>query len=423
MKISRDSYRSISHRSLLLVFGLALVLRIASLLAVSWANPYRISADAVLYDSLAQSLLRGDGFSYQGRATAFVVPGYPAFLAGVYALFGRDLVAVGVVQAILGAISAVFVAATTARLAGPLAGWAAGVIVACYPHFLIWTGLALTENLFLPLTAIALWALVRAEMEAHWRSYLLAGLALAAATLVRGNLVAFLPVAVILAWSHGKQRRRWSYGVVLLCAAVTPLIPWVVRNAMVIGAPTLATEGGQVLWAAYNPRASERHVNGYVYGEPLPEAVVPGGTELEVSAQYARAGLAYLKSQPLAPIQHLPAKAWNMWRPVFASAKLRTWVVFGASYVSLVVLAAYGWTRGRNLNAGIHPASRILKWFVVIITASHLLMIAEVRYRMPIELVLAVFAGMGCALAADRWASMRWFPTLTVRRAVVQAAK
>jgi 4-amino-4-deoxy-L-arabinose transferase-like glycosyltransferase len=423
MTVPRANSRSIEYRSLFLIFGLAFAARVISLLAVSWASPYRIGSDAVLYDALAQSLLRGDGFTYQGQATAFVVPGYPAFLAGIYALFGRDLVAVGMVQAILGAVSAVFIASTTARLAGPMAGRAAGVIVAFYPHFLIWTGFALTENLSLPLTAFALWALVRAEMEAHWRNYLLAGLALAAAVLARGNLVVFLPVAAVLALSHSKQRKRWSYATVLLLAAVAPLLPWVIRNAVVLGTPVLATEGGQVLWAAYNPRASELHANGYVYVEPLPEAVVPGGTELELSAQYARAGLAYLKTQPLAPLLHLPAKAWNMWRPVFAGAKLQTWVVFGVSYVSLIVLAVYGWTGTRNPSARIHAASRIPMWFVVVITASHLLMIAEVRYRMPIEMALAVFAGMGITLAAERWVSMKWFPTLNLRRAVVQSAK
>ena len=75
--------------------GALLVLALVLGLGDVAATPdYRIVHDAHDYDLHARSIASGDGFARIGpgptRRTAFRPPGYPVFLAGVYALGGRE---------------------------------------------------------------------------------------------------------------------------------------------------------------------------------------------------------------------------------------------------------------------------------------------------------------------------------------------
>src|SRR5882672_4721085 len=71
--------------------GVALLVRIGLVLH---ANGRFTFADEYDYDSLATSLLAGDGFSLGGAPSAFRPPGQAVFLAAVYALAGhRPMVA------------------------------------------------------------------------------------------------------------------------------------------------------------------------------------------------------------------------------------------------------------------------------------------------------------------------------------------
>src|SRR5687768_14160712 len=75
------------------------------------------SGDAPTYIATAASLLAGEGFTLgNGNPTALHGPVYPLFLAGVFAIFGTDPNVVGVVQVVLGAVTAGITAAIAWRL-------------------------------------------------------------------------------------------------------------------------------------------------------------------------------------------------------------------------------------------------------------------------------------------------------------------
>ena len=62
-------------------------------------------ADSVCYERLALNMLQGNGYSlaqaspYDPNST--MVPGYPLFIAGIYAVFGQSPYAVVIIQVIL----------------------------------------------------------------------------------------------------------------------------------------------------------------------------------------------------------------------------------------------------------------------------------------------------------------------------------
>ena len=55
------------------------------------------------YDEVGWSLASGQGFRLEGELTAYAPPGYPAFLALIYAIFGHNLAAARLAQCLAGA--------------------------------------------------------------------------------------------------------------------------------------------------------------------------------------------------------------------------------------------------------------------------------------------------------------------------------
>ncbi|MBT4096733.1 MAG: hypothetical protein HOE86_03765, partial [Gemmatimonadetes bacterium] len=107
-----------SHRAtLLLVMFVALVVR-ALYLTTDVDVPAQDTPD---YDEIALNLVAGEGFVahdnwYGYPMRSWRAPLYPALLAGVYGLFGYHHVLIQILQAFLGALTAVGVLCLGRRL-------------------------------------------------------------------------------------------------------------------------------------------------------------------------------------------------------------------------------------------------------------------------------------------------------------------
>lgn len=85
------------------IFALALVIRIAHVLQLTGAPFFdHLLGDAHAYDQWARQVAAGD---WLGSGVFYQAPLYPYLLGAFYASFGRDLLAVRVVQAGVGALS------------------------------------------------------------------------------------------------------------------------------------------------------------------------------------------------------------------------------------------------------------------------------------------------------------------------------
>lgn len=242
-----------ASRTVLITYGavalLALALRLAYLHVLGDPGPLR--GDARNYDAMVRRLLAGQGYGYLGREPdAHVTPGFPLFLAAIYALAGPEpspLGTVRVVHAVLGALTAAALAALAHRVAGPLAAGIAGVLAALYPPFIWSTASILTEPLGL-FTLVLFMLAHQALWERPDRTRgLLAGVLLGLAALVRPQfavLLVALPVAR-LAWARWREGDRRParhllapYGW-LAAGFVVAMLPWWVRNLLVLGKPVL----------------------------------------------------------------------------------------------------------------------------------------------------------------------------------------
>ncbi len=133
-------------RTLLWVFLIALAVRGAFVATRGNALVWPDSED---YHSIARSLQNGDGFVSGEGKRASRAPVYPLFLAACYSAGMESPRAVFLVQAFAGAIMCILITLLGRRLHSDRAGATAGFISAFYPFFIYYTGLMLTETLFI----------------------------------------------------------------------------------------------------------------------------------------------------------------------------------------------------------------------------------------------------------------------------------
>ena len=118
----------------LLVFAVALALRLLFLVHLL-PSPYfdNLMIDSASYDRWAQRIAGGD---FWGDRVFYQSPLYPYFLGLLYSIFGRDLVAARIAQAVLGSVTCALIFLFTRRLFGTAAGLTAGLAAALYTTFI-----------------------------------------------------------------------------------------------------------------------------------------------------------------------------------------------------------------------------------------------------------------------------------------------
>lgn len=179
--------------------------------------------------------------------SAYWPPGYPALLAPFVAVADRTgWISPAFVAALVNAAAGTATIVLTGVLAEhwmgirarPVAAW----LVAICPALVFWTATAHTETVF---TAMLLGVIVlctRAAADGSLRRWVLAGLLLGAAFLVRSPAVIAL---VIPALTIRARRGSWrgaarATGLVAATAALV-LVPWMIRNGIQVGVWTPAS--------------------------------------------------------------------------------------------------------------------------------------------------------------------------------------
>jgi 4-amino-4-deoxy-L-arabinose transferase-like glycosyltransferase len=193
----------------------------------------RVAAPPASFDPLRSTLL-------------FYPPLHPWLMAAAYAL-GGGLLAVKLVQALLGAALVPVVGLVGRRTGGRGVGLVAAAMTAFYPTLVWYSAHFWSEPLFL---LLLWWGLERALAadEGSRGAAVASGLLLGLATLTRELPLYFLPVLIAWMVSRG-ERRSLVRAVVLVGAAALVVTPWTVRNWLVFDAfVPVSTMGGRALW-------------------------------------------------------------------------------------------------------------------------------------------------------------------------------
>jgi 4-amino-4-deoxy-L-arabinose transferase-like glycosyltransferase len=213
--------------------------------------PVTDTGDAPFYIELAWNWLKNGvyGFAVHGQLTPvdMRVPGYPAFLAAVFAVAGQSPRAAMLAQVVVDLATCFVIALIAARLAPEssrrrvaLAGlW----LAALCPFTANYTAVVLTETLVIFLTALGILVLLQTDVGgAHVarasgflaNPWLLAGIVVGFGTLVRPEtpLVLFAAGLLLLAkwWRPADWMKLTRAGLLMGLGLLIPLVPWAARN-------------------------------------------------------------------------------------------------------------------------------------------------------------------------------------------------
>ncbi len=416
-------------------FLAALALRLLYLAAFR-SSPFfeHLIVDGAWHDQWAWAWARGT-WSMDGQAF-FRAPLYPFWLSLIYRVFGHDLAAVRVIQAVVGAGTAAALAGAGHRLGGRTAGWTAGLLTALYGPLVFFDAELLIPNLLLALLA---WMLFALAGRPSLRNALVAGALLGLAAVARPNALALLPAAgVWVAWRDripgmaGRGLRFGRAGALAGLALLPALVVTGINLAAEGSAVFISSQGGVNFYAGNHPGADGRSVDIPELGpmvswkeftqsaERVAEA--SAGRPLnsgQVSGWWMGRGLRWLREHPGDAAELYLKKLYYLLnafeipnnrdlyfgRPgVLRVLVVKTpWLVipWGLVFPVAVAGAVAAWRDRRRRGVAV----LLTGWFVLY-GISLLPFFETARFRLPMVLPLVVLAGL--AVARPRRAFTGW---------------
>lgn len=373
--------------------------------------------DSITYAALAEGLYERGRYEGEGVSRpSDWSPGTPFFIAGVYALTGGVDQEVGLAAvALVGTGLVLLVYLLGRRLAGPgragvVAGLLGALLAAVYPSFLDGTGRFLSEPLAGFLLVAALLTLLRAIEDGRLALWAAAGgllglLAFTRAEYLAVGLVLCLLGAIVFARRSGR-RGGLIRGAAAVAAMTCALLPWAVRNQIVLDRPVpVSTGGGKALFIGtylpgegQNTPTKERLIERYGGRETDMEAllarVAARYPELDRDRALARIGRENLRryagDEPAEYARMLVEKAGLVWyRGSSPSAAPAGWVWLhrGALVLALVGLAVLALRQRAEVV--------LLGAPLVLVTALGALLLAVPRRNVPLMPLVLALGAMG----------------------------
>lgn len=353
------------------------------------AGDYRY--DDGVFVEFAQSLLGQNSQLFLSHP-----PGYSLFLAP-FLLLGEKtgLVAAGWAQLVLGAAAAPMTLFLARRAgAGERASLIAGALTAASPLMIYFCGRFMSETLFSVLLLAFFLAWTRAWEKGSSQYAALAGLFGGLASLTRGVMLPYGPALALAACVAPKKPRRWVL-LVMVCGAAwaATVAPWTLRNWIRFERfVPVSLQGGWNLWEGLTDDPVEHARRPYDMGR---EAQALGlNSPFALDAHFGAKAKEWIASHPGEFFSLCVRKAFKFWRP-FPHPPHGRAVIWSVGLFSLLLYAAALW--GLSRGAWRAPGSWFLLAFVATLTLLHAVFASNLRYRLPLEPLLAVWAGWGLA--------------------------
>ena len=356
--------------------------------------------DQAVYLDLARNLLHHQGLvhideRFATQVLADRMPLYPLFLAACRA----NITAIRIVQSIIDTSTVLAIFLLARRFLSPWPSLLAAALVAFNPFLIYFSALILTETLF---TAMLAWGMLLLTSSF---TLVFGGLLLAASILVRPSAIA-LPIVLGIAAAFVNratqpQRRSWwpiPVGTTMLLLTIILLLPWATRNRVVLG---------QWLWTTTN--------SGFVAFDGFNDQATGGSDQSELASAEWNGRLRRLGEVDRSEVLSESARQWlaRTWRQepsriakLTATKIARTWspmplsqdfssrrnclvaLLFSIPFDLLIVLGLW--------KGSLPPLSRLfLALPAAYFTIVHAMSVGSLRYRVPVEPVLAVLAAAG----------------------------
>jgi len=381
--------------------------------AAAWAfRHHPLGGDEIEYDALARGMVetgrytRQPGFSTMlysaepGAPTSFRPPGWPFVLAGLYRVFGEAPMPARLALAAWNAAGCVILVLLLTGLAfDRRAALATGLVWALWPASVWYPGTRSTtlstESLAIPILFLALLALAHVA-KGHAVTPLAAGILFGACALVRSNFSLLIPLAAawILVATEGARRPRLQRAVVLLLGGALVVCPWMVRNRVLLGSFTIATQRepiflGNNAWArgSYDSEFFNDINSAQVAWMLARHEHFEKRSEVEKGRIYTEEALTYARQHPARQAWLIARRALLFMSPLREKEDADNLFDWAFAPVGVLCLIGGAWVVKANPRSVSMLALPVLATFLTC-----LLVLFLPRYRYPAEPMLIALA-------------------------------
>ncbi len=378
-------------------------------------------SDQLSYHHLAIRVIEGHGFSFDrawwpatraGEPTAHWSFLYTYYLAGVYALFGVKPVIARILQAILvGILQPYLTYWIGKKIFGHTVGLWAAFLNAIYLYFIYYAGTLMTEPFYITaiLGVLALsiqFTQPSQSVHQQTRITILLGLVFGIAVLLRQLFLLFLPFLFLWIIIKNRQERlglRWTHAILPLGILLGMILPFTLYNYQRFGEVVLLnTNSGYAFFWGNHPFYGTKFIpilSEEQYLALLPEELLHLN-EAALDKALLSLGMRYVLDDPvrylLLSLSRIPpyfdflphrdsGLISNLTR-VFSFGVLFPFMLIG---IILAVKSTY-----RKFSTFFASPVGLLLLFALIYSGIHILTWTLIRYRLPVDAVCLIFAGL-----------------------------
>jgi len=227
--------------------------------------------DPYFYLDYARRMAQGGGYRLRnGEPTAYYPIGYPAILAAWFKVMQLTplrehwITNAMSLNLIFSTTTIAMVGALGRRLAGAWVGAVSAVIVALFPSLIYHSGTILTETTFNFVFVLALLVLCWRPWSASiptWPRLVVFALLFGLSIEIRPIALLVIPMLLIAFWRVAGRRRALERFAIVIVTLIAVMIPWTVRNAVVMHAfLPIGTTTGDNLCIGNHPGAQGHFV-------------------------------------------------------------------------------------------------------------------------------------------------------------------
>jgi hypothetical protein len=305
------------RRTFIRLFVLLIVLAFLAprLLLLAFASGFPIS-DGKWYFDRAISIALGQGYTFNGKVTAFWPIGYPGFLSLLFLGFPRS--------PLTGLVANFFLSAATVvcsfyifRYLRVGYYWClfGCLILSAYPTFILYQQMLLSEILTAMLIAAAILTLLNSRSNIH---YLFSGIIFGLTVLVKSQVILFVVFVPLYDMLVNRAIRHLvkKYFFLWLGLAIT-VLPWTLRNIVDFDRFIIIQSNG-----GYNLFAGNNSMNRYggsinadelatIYPEVVSDITKPLPDEIGMNDRASAAALKFIDENPIEVLRRVPHKLFR----------------------------------------------------------------------------------------------------------------
>lgn len=378
---------------------------------------------------IARSLAQGQGFASPhfepSGPTALLAPAFPFLMAGIFRVLGvytrESALAIYFFDSLLSALTCLVLYRLGERIFGAKVGLAAALAFALYPPAIWHAAATIWDTTLSAFAMVSLMAwLYCLPRRPRTGQLVQTGLLMGLVALVNPVPLMFYPIVALVIWFRLRDQglRALLATAVLTASCALVVLPWMVRNAVTVGAFTPRTCIGMSLWRGNNPAAWKAQDGAFQFNMSPDESPAEGRIfdqlgEVGYDHRCARIAMEFIRANPgkFAVLTLVRARAWWFGQSSEFSGNLKTKIrlavlkriVFLVPLPFLVIGCAAAWRRRKSVG--------LLLAFLAVYPLAYYVSFVMERYRFPTEPFMVLLETYGAFVFVSFIRGLRRSPT------------